>query len=87
MIDRSTIIDPFFKALYDRIVPEIDNRMVVLASGGAQRFSSESRETTAEAYAREVGYIAALEAMVGVCAQIEHEAHGNRAELTPKENT
>lgn len=79
MVQRATIINPFFRELYDQLAPEIDKRMVALASGSAKRLAG-GPETTAEAYAAEVGFINAMNQVLEVCSQIEHNQHGNRPE-------
>ena len=77
MTERSTIIDPFFRALFDRLAPEIDSRMIGLASGSAKRIP-ESPDTVAEAYAAECATIQAYNMVLKICEEIEHATHGNR---------
>lgn len=79
MVDRATIINPFFRELHDRIAPEIDKRMVALANGSAKRIEG-SPETVAEAYADQCAYLRALTDVFDMCTQIEHNIHGNRPE-------
>lgn len=79
MVDRSTIIDPFFRELYNELAPEIDRRMVALAAGSAKRIEG-SPETVAEAYAAECAFIAAMNLVLEICSGIEHNRHGNRPE-------
>lgn len=79
MVERSTIVNPFFRELYDRLAPEIDKRMVALCSGSARRIEG-SQETVAEAYAHQCAYIEAFNEVLKVCAELEHNQHGNRPE-------
>lgn len=79
MVERSTIVDPFFKALYDKLAPELDNRMVLLAQGSAKRIDG-SPDTVAEAYADQCAYIRALNDVLQICTELEHNRHGNRPE-------
>lgn len=84
MVERSTIIDPFFRELHDRLAPEIDNRIVALASGSAKR-TEGSVETVAEAYAAQCAYIQALNLVLQIGTEIEHNRHGNRPEEQQQE--
>lgn len=79
MVDRSTIVDPFFRELYDRIAPEIDKRMVALAAGSAKRIEG-SPDTVEERYSAECAHIQALTSVLEIGSQIEHNRHGNRPE-------
>lgn len=79
MVERSTIINPFFRDLYDRLAPVIDQRMVGLANGSAKQIVG-SPESVAEAYSRECAYIQALNDVIEICAELEHNRHGNRPE-------
>lgn len=79
MVERSTIVNPFFRELYDQLAPEIDKRIVALASGSAKRIEG-SPESVAEAYAAQCAYIEAFNEVLKVCSNIEHNIHGNRPE-------
>lgn len=79
MVERSTIVNPFFRELFDQLAPEIDKRIVALANGSAKRVEG-SPETVAEAYAYQCAFIAALNEVLKVCSNIEHNIHGNRPE-------
>lgn len=79
MVERSTIINPFFAELYDRLAPEIDRRIVMLAQGSAKRIEG-SPGTVAEAYADQCAYIRAMNDVLQICADLEHNIHGNRPE-------
>ena len=79
MVERATIINPFFREIFDRIAPEIDKRMQALAGGSAKRIEG-SPETVAEAYAAECAYIRAMLDVLEIGSQIEHNIHGNRPE-------
>lgn len=79
MVERATIINPFFRELFDEIAPEIDRCMVLLASGGSKRVEG-GIETTGEAYAAACATIAAYNEVLKICSNIEHNIHGNRPE-------
>lgn len=79
MVERSTIVDPFFRSLYDVLAPIIDQRIVSLAQGSAKRVEG-SPETIAEAYADQCAYIRALNDVLQICTDLEHNRHGNRPE-------
>ena len=79
MVERSTIVDAFFRDLYDVLAPELDKRMVHLATGGAQQIQG-SAQTVAEAYADQCAYIRALNDVLEICTGLEHNRHGNRPE-------
>jgi hypothetical protein len=79
MVERSSIINPFFLDLHDKIAPEIDRRMILLANGSAKRIDG-SPDTVAEAYADQCAYIRALSDVLEICAGLEHNRHGNRPE-------
>ena len=64
-----SIIDSFHKALFDVLAQDIDARMVKLAEGSAGDFA---------AYRYQVGYINALNDVLGVCRQIELDRYGSR---------
>lgn len=79
MVERSTIINPFFRDLYDKLAPEIDKCMHELAAGSAKQVAG-SPETVAEKYADQCGYIRAMLTVLDVCTELEHNIHGNRPE-------
>ena len=64
-----SIIDPFHRALYEALAPDIDNRMISLASGSAGTF---------EAYKAQASYIQALNDVLERCRAIELEIYGKR---------
>lgn len=86
MVERATIVNPFFRELYDRLAPEIDKRMVALCQGSAKRIEG-SPETVGEAYAAECAYIGALNDVLKVCTELEHNQHGNRPEEQQPQTT
>ena len=79
MVERATIINPFFRDRFDRLAPEIDRRMQALAGGSAKRIEG-SPETVAEAYSGECAYIRAMLDVLEICTELEHNRHGNRPE-------
>lgn len=74
-LDDPTITDPFFRALYNRIAPEIDRRMVQLAAGSARQIVG-SPETVGESYARQVAYIEGMNEVLKVGRDIQTEMQG-----------
>ena len=68
-MDTPTIINPFHRDLFNALAPDIENRMISLASGGAQ---------TIEAYREQCGYIRALNDVLSKCQELERERYGKR---------
>lgn len=79
MVERSTIVDVFFRDLYDKVAPIIDQRMISLAQGSAKR-PAGAPDTVAESYAEQCAYIQALSDVLEICTDLEHNRHGNRPE-------
>jgi len=61
------IIDPFHRRLYPIITKHINDAMVDLAGGSAE---------TLEQYHGQVAYIAAMNAVLALCKEIEISMHG-----------
>ena len=73
------MVDPSFRALYARLHPEVDKRMIGLANGSAKRSADGSAgQSTAEAYAEQVGYIGALMDVIKLCVELDHERYGRK---------
>ena len=64
-----SIIDPFHRKIYEALAPDIDNRMISLASGSAG---------TIEDYKFQAAYIQAFNDVLGKCREIELEIYGKR---------
>jgi hypothetical protein len=77
-----TITDPFFRQLYNRLAEEIDSRVNACASGAALTFTVNGGvDTTATAmnYQKAVSYIEALQAVIELGIELDHDRYGNRA--------
>lgn len=72
-----TIIDPFFRALYQKIAEEIDNRASTLVSGGALIHGNIGIDATATAikYQAAVSYIEALQMVVDLGLSMDKERY------------
>lgn len=81
-MNRDQIIDPFFRALFDTLAPEIDKRMAHLAAGSAALVDG-ARKTVAENYASECATIAAYGEVLRVCEEIQANIYGGRKEEPP----
>ena len=64
-----SIIDPFHRSLFEVLAPDIDNRMISLASGSAG---------TIEDYKAQAAYIQALNDVLAKCLELELELYGAR---------
>ena len=69
MAASTSIIDPFHRALFNVLAPDIDNRMVSLAEGSAKNF---------EEYKYQTGMIQAFNEVLAKCREIEVEMYGAR---------
>lgn len=74
-MERAEIQDPFFRSLFDRMAPEIDSRMIQLASGHASAIAGDTK-TVAEKYAEQVAYLRAFNDVLELCKQIELDRYG-----------
>ena len=75
MLQRSEIIDPFFRSLHDRLVEEINDKVDELTEGSA-KLTEHDRETVAEKYAARVAHIKALRRVLDVCAELQLDMYG-----------
>lgn len=78
-----TITDPFFKKLYTKLVEEIDSRVNTLARGSALILGQNTGldvATTAMKYQSQVSYIEALQAVIELGIELDHERYGNNKE-------
>jgi hypothetical protein len=67
------IIDPFYRSLYNELIPQINNKAAELCAGRAIDYAT---------YREEVGYIRALNDVLDKCAELERTKYGtgNREE-------
>lgn len=65
------IVDPFHKALYERIVTALDTRIVQVANGAARTYDE---------YKQHVGYISAMNDVLVMSRDIERERYGGSAD-------
>lgn len=75
------ITDPFLRQLYTKLAEEIDNRITSLVSGSASVLGSGigiDATTTAIKYHEQVSYIKALQDVIELGIEIDHERYGNR---------
>jgi hypothetical protein len=75
------ITDPFFKQLYFRLIEEVDKRAHVLIDGGAFSFSEKGTidiDATALKYQKDVSYIEALQQVIQLGLQIDHERYDGK---------
>lgn len=73
------VTDPFFRALYTKLVEDLDNRVTSLARGGALILGANTgldAVTTAMKYQAAVSYIEALQAVIDVGLEIDRERYG-----------
>ena len=76
------ITDPLFRILYNRLLEEIDKRGSVLISGGALGISEKGfgidAIATAMNYQKAVSYIEALQSVIDVVVEIDHDRYGGK---------
>lgn len=72
------ITDPFFKQLYNRLAEEVDSRINTLASGGAFTHGNIGIDAIATAlnYQKQVSYIEALQQVISLGIELDHERYG-----------
>ena len=77
-----SISDPLLRQLYSRLAEEIDKRGSVLIAGGALGISEKGfgvdAIATALSYQKAVSYIEALQSVIEVLVEIDHERYGKR---------
>lgn len=76
-----TITDPFFRKLYNRLAEDLDNRVNALARGSALAQGEKpglDAVTTAMKYQEQVSYIQALQAVIELGVEIDHDHYGKR---------
>lgn len=78
------ITDPFFRTLYLKLTEEVDSRVNALASGSALVLGERTGldpHTIALKYQAAVSYIEALQAVIELGVQIDHDRYGNRKSI------
>ena len=75
------IIDPFYRALYKQLTEDMENRVNALAHGSAFRTRGDSEassdpQSVKEKYARSVGYLEGVEAVLTTCRDIQARMYG-----------
>lgn len=75
-----SITDPFFRELYNRLIEEIDSRVSTLASGGAFTHGGIGIDAIATAlnYQKQVAHIAALQQVIALGVELDHDRYGKR---------
>lgn len=76
-----TIVDPFFRNLYAKLIEEIDGRGNALIRGSALIQGSGMGVNTTETamnYQKAVSYIEALQFVIELGIQLDHERYGTR---------
>lgn len=71
------LMDPFHRALRERLLTVLNNRTEALASGAAAQ-GAESMSTVAEKYAALVSYIAAIRSVLDLCEDLERDRYGTQ---------
>lgn len=69
MATPTTISDRFHRALYERLAPSVDERMIKLATGSAANY---------EQYQNQVGFIEAMNSVLRICREIEADMYGRK---------
>ena len=75
------LTDPFFRLLYSKIAEEIDDRVNALARGSALVLGANTgldAITTAMKYQAAVSYIEALQSVLELGIEIDHDRYGKR---------
>ena len=73
------LMDPFHRALREKLLGVISDRTEALASGGAAQGAPDT-PTVAEKYAALVSYIAALRGDLDLCDELDRERYGQSKE-------
>lgn len=71
------LLDPFHKAIHNKLSEDIQARKDALASGSA-KVRQDDTATVAEKYAAAVAYIMALEQVLAYCMELEQDRYGTR---------
>lgn len=84
-----TIIDPFFRQLYNRIVEDLDSRVNALARGSALVLGEKTGldpNTIAMKYQAVVAHIAALQEVIDLGIEIDRERYGTKTKQFGEED-
>lgn len=74
------LIDPFHRALYAELMPDLEKRKDGVAHGSAVGLS-DSSISTSENYAAQCAYIKALEDVLAKCEELERARYGEKNPL------
>jgi hypothetical protein len=75
------LTDPLFRQLYQRLAEDIDNRVNGLSQGSALILGDTGNidaTATALKYQYHVAYISAMQAIVGLMIEIDHDRYGKK---------
>jgi hypothetical protein len=75
-----SIVDPFFRQMYQKLAEEIEARSNTLVSGGAFIHGNIGVDAIATAmnYQKAVSYIEALQAVIELGIELDHERYGSK---------
>ena len=76
-----SLTDPFFRQLYNKLVEEIDSRVNALARGSALTLGEKigvDINATAMNYQKAVSYIEALQSVIELGIELDHERYGRK---------
>ena len=76
------ITDPFFRTLHSKLADEINSRVSALAAGSAITLGKDvgiDAVATAINYQKAVSYIEALQQVIELCVEIDHERYGRKS--------
>lgn len=76
-----SIVDPFFRQLYNQLAGELDSRVTNLARGSALVLGAHSgldAITTAMKYQEAVAYIQAIQFVIDLGIEIDNERYGTK---------
>lgn len=71
------LIDPFHRALRERLEEQLSNKIEALSNGSAIT-GAQSASDVAERYAAQTSYIRALRDVLSVCEDLEQDRYGVR---------
>ena len=76
-----SITDPFFRQLYNKLAEEIDDRVNALARGSALTLGEKTGidiAATAMNYQKAIAYIEALQSIIELGIELDHERYGRK---------
>lgn len=75
-----SLIDPFHRALHEKLAILLQDRITRLAQGSASQMMG-SQSSVAENYAAQVSYVQALKDVLDICEDLERERYGEKKPL------